>query len=72
MSNKINNMPELRKHLFQSIEDTITGKISYRQATAISGLANTVVSVVKVELEYARIAGKDLSYIVDDIAELKE
>ena len=46
------SLSKLRKTLFVAIEQTITKEITYRQATAITGLANAIVKIRKAEKEY--------------------
>lgn len=48
---------ELQAFLHQSLQDVRDGKMDTEKAKAITGLANTLVSSAKAEIEFAKVTG---------------
>jgi hypothetical protein len=51
------NITDLQRHLMQTLQDLRDGKATVEQAKAISDVAQALVNVAKVEVDYLRVTG---------------
>ncbi len=52
-----NKIPDLRDHLFDTIEQLKTGKMELQTAKAITNAAQTIINSAKVEVDFIKAMG---------------
>lgn len=58
MTNKIKNLTELREHAIAVMEKLDRKEIEMAEAGVVGKLCENIISTVKVQIEYARMVGR--------------
>ena len=56
-----NDTKELREHLFSALKGLKDKSVSVEQAKAMCDVSQSLINLAKVEVEYARVTGADIS-----------
>lgn len=61
----MNNITELRTHLFDTLRGLKDGSMKIETAQAINDTAQTIVNTAKIEVEHMKVAGGCSGFIVE-------